>query len=514
MAAKDILRDSHALPTIEAVHGALIFRSFRRDETLMRYRFRQKRGWLLGMAVAIPAAIVLAAATIIGLTIRQESLDHELIGAIDRNDGRTALALLVAGADVNAHKSNTPPRTVLQILIDLLHGKRPAPPAQTEQSALVLAVEHDNTEVARALLERRCSGVNDYLTFTSNYGSLSQPLLHVAIRHGNFALAESLLNHGAAINPRDTNSSGAIIAAFYPLNDKDPVVAPSHWHETLEAVRKMVRMLVARGADICAQDEDGQNALDKAAADDDETLVEYLLAKGMPPNGGIGREGPLNYAIQSGNLKLARVLLHHGASIHTEAHEHEALVFDALDSQDPRILRFVIAHGADVNALKVHGKFMGLTALALAARVNDQKQVRLLFSLGADANVGAPLIEAAWDASPATLELLLAHGAKVNAQSRDGFTALMSASEEGNDEAIDCLLQHKAAPDQRNSFRQTALMLAAEDGNPAAVQDLLEAGAKVNLRDKDGKTALDYAAGKAPVIALLKRWGARSGKPR
>jgi len=73
---------------------------------------------------------------------------------------------------------------------------------------------------------------------------------------------------------------------------------------------------------------------------------------------------------------------------------------------------------------------------------------------------------------------LAAAGAKVNARSRDGWTALMAA---------------------------------AGSKNPSAVRLLLAAGADVNARTKDGRTALmaSERAGNGEITALLRKAGAR-----
>ena len=93
--------------------------------------------------------------------------------------------------------------------------------------------------------------------------------------------------------------------------------------------------------------------------------------------------------------------------------------------------------------------------------------------------------------------------AGVDAQERYGneLTAVMWAA--GHDEGvgtgavervIDLLLAHGAALDAADNRGRTALMIAAALGDAATVDVLLKRGADRGLKDKDGKTALDLAA--------------------
>src|SRR5262249_12410025 len=73
--------------------------------------------------------------------VRQQRLDHALIEAIKKEDTKTAIALLDAGADANATDKPYKPMTWNRMLADLwnkLQGKKPAIETQVYESALVL----------------------------------------------------------------------------------------------------------------------------------------------------------------------------------------------------------------------------------------------------------------------------------------------------------------------------------------------------------------------------------------
>lgn len=67
------------------------------------------------------------------------------------------------------------------------------------------------------------------------------------------------------------------------------------------------------------------------------------------------------------------------------------------------------------------------------------------------------------------MPILLEAGAKVNAQSEVGKTALMLATEAGHRDCVDLLLRDKNVDvNCRDEYGKTALMYAAEEGREAA----------------------------------------------
>ena len=79
-----------------------------------------------------------------------------------------------------------------------------------------------------------------------------------------------------------------------------------------------------------------------------------------------------------------------------------------------------------------------------------------------------------------TAKLLLAAGADVNICDFGGETALMFASQHGNDNCLDLLIQAGADVNIRSHLGVTALFRAAENGHDKCLQSLIDAGANVN----------------------------------
>jgi ankyrin repeat protein len=143
-------------------------------------------------------------------------------------------------------------------------------------------------------------------------------------------------------------------------------------------------------------------------------------------------------------------------------------------------VKWLLAHGADPNANRYSG----------TAHVIE---------------VGARL------ASPATLRLLLDHGAPVR-----GVRALAYAARCGRADAAELLLERGAdvnemadsecLPDaERAEGIGTALHAAARGGHARVVALLLERGADRRVRDSRGQTVREAAAerGHAAIVAML-----------
>jgi hypothetical protein len=169
-----------------------------------------------------------------------------------------------------------------------------------------------------------------------------------------------------------------------------------------------------------------------------------------------------------------------------------------------------------------HWIYVGDTALHLAAAGYRLEIVRLLLAGGADPNAASnhrrssPLHYAAdgyitgpaWDAKRQvrTLRCLLDAGAAVNAQDKNGATALHRAVRTRCASAVQFLLQAGAAPTLTNQSGSTPFHLAVQDtgrgGSGAEVARaaqrriiavFLSFGVSRTLRDGKGKSVVDCA---------------------
>ncbi|MGH8148163.1 MAG: ankyrin repeat domain-containing protein [Rhodanobacteraceae bacterium] len=212
-----------------------------------------------------------------------------------------------------------------------------------------------------------------------------------------------------------------------------------------------------------------------------------------------------------------------------------ALFTQAVTASDPARIKFLAAHGADLNKRDS----MGSTPLTSAASARDSATVELLLKLGADVNERngdglTPLMEAAYRDHVPSVGALLQHGASLKMTDSDGLTPLCIALNTRSFRAAEALIEAGASTTVRcGANRLTPLMITAthlketgriaggmvdhgqyvSDGvSPLAIgRLLLSKGADPNARARGGITALMIAAGydNAPIIGLLAQAGAK-----
>lgn len=83
---------------------------------------------------------------------------------------------------------------------------------------------------------------------------------------------------------------------------------------------------------------------------------------------------------------------------------------------------------------------------------------------------------------------VIAQGANVNARDH-GQTPLMRAAQNGHIRVMEVLLEHGADVNAQDDDGRTALMIAAGASDPVMVRLLLDRGAKLDIKDHDGFTA-------------------------
>jgi ankyrin repeat protein len=92
---------------------------------------------------------------------------------------------------------------------------------------------------------------------------------------------------------------------------------------------------------------------------------------------------------------------------------------------------------------------------------------------------------------PELVELLIANGAMVNLQARDGRTALMCAAGNGDARAVKALLKSGASVNIADNEGQTALIKAVRFScDEDTIRALVDAGADLKATDHKGQSAL------------------------
>jgi ankyrin repeat protein len=227
--------------------------------------------------------------------------------------------------------------------------------------------------------------------------------------------------------------------------------------------------------------------------------------------------------------KKVRLLLDHGADVNKVANSgRTALIIASYTNPSAEVVRMLIAKGANVNGMDARK----VTPLYGATFSGDTATIKLLLDAGADPNIAdtfigvTPLMNIAGNRNAAGVKLLLAKGAKVNAVSNTdhlltvrtgtltfgGWTPLLMAAPYGPPEAVKALIDAGANVNAKDIRGFTPLMLAVGTDrlNPETVRLLLASRADAGIKNLDGETALDWAH-KLGVTAVIETLG---GNPK
>jgi ankyrin repeat protein len=252
-----------------------------------------------------------------------------------------------------------------------------------------------------------------------------------------------------------------------------------------------------------------QNFFDAIAAHD-LAAVRKMLVKdnSLARSADSAGSTALMQSAYAGTLEIMEALLAAGADVKARNHRKATALHWALS--DPMKVKLLLLHGADVDARTVDGR----TALhAATMQPSGARVVKLLLEVGADVDArtmtgSTPLFGAAAAGLDNTL-LLLDHGADPNIPSQNGTTPLMVAR---TADVVWLLVAKGARINARSKRGETALAAAAGRGDDESVKLLLSKGADVNAADYRGYTPLMHAAQydrDAPdVVRLLLAYGA------
>ena len=273
------------------------------------------------------------------------------------------------------------------------------------------------------------------------------------------------------------------------------------------------------GAALNATDR-ARTALQMACHWGNLSAIKILLNAGADPNIMVGgdvnttnRKGTvLITACQQRNMDVIKLLLNAGADPNLADSVGRAPIHHAIIGGKD-VLQVIIEHGADVNATNRNDE----TALTVACRVGNINAINVLLNTGADPNnadsAGRTPIHHAitGGCSKEVIQVLIDHGADVNARDIKNATALWNACSKGNDDVINVLLNAGADANPVEVGGHTCLHAAVMGRcSKDILQAVVDHGADVNATNKGNASALSIACcyGDADAIKILLKAGA------
>jgi ankyrin repeat protein len=382
----------------------------------------------------------------------------------------------------------------------------------TKKGALHLAAEYGDYTIVQALLGAGA----DPNTRTS----AGQTLLHKAAIGGSLKVMLRFLAYGMDINSRDEDMDTPLHFVL-GRDDSDPSSA-------------MLERLIQAGCEVNARNEDGQTPLHlylgNASVESD--VLEILLSNGADINIRDNNGDPvINRLAASVSEECFKLLLTHGLDVEMRSEDGKTLLHHVAELGLAAQVRMLLEKGVNpvveneqkrqpiqyaaytneetVQALLDYAAEVDITSsewpspVVLAATYGKHQVLKLLLDHGADPDIENPqdpgwtALHAACYCKPpnhASVELLIAHGANINAIPLcKRTTALHGAVSSA--QIVRLLLDKGALIDTQDYEGKTALTRACEEAtNLEAVKILIEAGADPMVPDtRLGATALHYS---------------------
>ncbi|HTW38646.1 MAG TPA: ankyrin repeat domain-containing protein [Steroidobacteraceae bacterium] len=240
--------------------------------------------------------------------------------------------------------------------------------------------------------------------------------------------------------------------------------------------------LIARGADVNAAAPDGTTALLWAIHYDEVPLIDRLIAAHANVRGANDYGAtPMSEAATFGDRAVIERLVKAGANPDSANADGETALMVLARTDNVEAARFLIRHGADVNARE---RLTGQTALMWAAARSEPEMVGLLLHYGANPNV-----RSAYN----TERRQITSEPRIQARPTGGFTPLIYAARAGCIACAQALVAGGAITNLTDPDGETPLLIAAENFHFDLAAYLLKQGADPNRWDWWGRTPL-YAA--------------------
>ncbi|MEM6698764.1 MAG: ankyrin repeat domain-containing protein, partial [Bacteroidota bacterium] len=328
-----------------------------------------------------------------------------------------------------------------------------------------------------------------------------------AIKDDDLRAVKTYLEKDINLNQKDQDGFTPLLLAAHEQHDAVAKAIVAHITNQVTAQVDLQRDKKWTASDLSSVDHKDFELFMRAVDDGDLELVMYFLDKGGIDVNGIGRNEftPLMLAASEDHPEVVHLLIDRGAKINFMNSNGWTALIEAADEGSYASALVLIEAGADID---LHEKEGGRSAVVMAASEGHLNLLELLLESGADfSNYHdgyTPLHGAAEEGQTEIMKILLK---KIDANFTDHYqrTPLFYAAEEGHVDIVKYLVAKGAKINIQARNGRTPLSYAAEERQQAIVQFLLEKGADASVRDEEGFTALDYAIDEAAeeVINIL-----------
>jgi ankyrin repeat protein len=332
----------------------------------------------------------------------------------------------------------------------------------------------------------------------------------------NFALLDYAAEYWAphlSSSGRHQDTSSLRLAARVCDASNKLIWIRRNWFSTFQAFDRFSGLAFACGhvgtilgqlvaEDFSLVDLTQSNALSLAAEQGCEIMVDVLISRGVDLNT-MDESGltPLGYATKVGHFNIALSLIRAGANINYQSGNSSLPLVEATLEGHDELVRLLLESGADPRLC--HGQ-NNITALIMAARQNNAAIIQLLLDHGADIEAmdtygNSALLEACHKSSFESILYLLDAGARTNVRNGAGSEAMhlvvpslsrYSITIDRGRHVLDALWQMGTNIDPTDEEGRTPLHLAASHSVAWVVEWLLNHGALVNAQDRSLWTPL------------------------
>jgi quinoprotein dehydrogenase-associated probable ABC transporter substrate-binding protein len=218
-----------------------------------------------------------------------------------------------------------------------------------------------------------------------------------------------------------------------------------------------IKFLVEKGAKVDDADSQGWTPLTNAARQRKDRIVKLLIELGANPNKAtVDGTTPLNAAILRDHVPTVKVLIENGADLKVPGAGGFLPLAAAIAGSRYETAKALIEAGADVSGASGEDALTPL--MIVAAQTGPAEGARFVPGSTRPINIA---------------EMLIERKADVNAQAKNGMTALMIAATHNSPPMIGLLMESGANPDVKNKQGKTASDVAKMNGNLEAAQAIL-----------------------------------------